>query len=424
MTFLSRQTNGLPDALMAALRSRALHLALLLPFGLAPFAVQPPALAQDVAALPQENAPYEMIRTLQILQGQVAQGNTQAHQAQRSLLLHMNQVFLAAPPSTWADGRNARAAVIHLLSGGHPDVVRRLLKLNIAPAVEVDLMRGALAYVDGRPEEARRLLSGFDPMDLPPNLGGQVALVRAALEVAENPKEAMRLLGIARLLMPGTLVEEAALRREVFVAGKLGDIEGFQSLSIRYLRRFRGSIYEGDFRRRFGLALDTLGFSENDQRFALLESLLAEFDEDTRRGFYLRLARRAVAGGHVTIARKASEKAMPLAMTGTYDETQLKLYQAAVSLKPEDIGSTRELLWSIDRKSLTPADRDLMDAAYMVLNHVRHWPEPPEGVIGEFGAYAILPAPADPSWRKPVMIQAERLLKQTGDLMTDKRGAF
>lgn len=424
MMTLPRQTNSLPEAFMTALRKAALYLALVVPCGLVPAALQAPVVAQETAALPQENAPYEMIRTLQILQGQVAQGNTQAHQAQRSLLLHMNQVFLAAPPSTWADARNARAAVIHLLSGGHPDVVRRLLKLNIAPAVEVDLMRGALAYVDGRPEEARRLLSGFDPMELPPNLGGQVALVRAALEVAENPKEAMRLLGIARLLMPGTLVEEAALRREVFVAGKLGDIEGFQSLSIRYLRRFRGSIYEGDFRRRFGLALDTLGFSEDDKRFALLESLLAEFDEDTRRGFYLRLARRAVAGGHVEIARKASERAMPLAMAGTYEETQLKLYQAAVSLKPEDIGNTRALLWSIDRKSLTPADRDLMDAAYMVLNHVRHWPEPPKGVIGEFGAYATLPPPAEQSWRKPVMIQAERLLKQTSELMTDKKGAF
>jgi chemotaxis protein MotC len=409
---------------LALVRSTALTLILALPLALAHDAAGTQAAAQDIAALPQESAPYEMVRTLQMLQGQVAQGNTQAHQAQRALLQHMNEAFLAAPPSTWADARNARAAVIHLLSGGHPNVVRRLLTLKAAPAVEEDLMRGALAYVDGRPEEARRLLSGYDPMDMAPNLGGQVALVRSALEVADNPKEAMRLLAIARLLMPGTLVEEAALRREVFVAGKLGDIEGFQSLSIRYLRRFRGSIYEGDFRRRFGLALDSLGFSENDDRFSLLESLLAEFDEDTRRGFYLRLARRAVAGGHLTIARKASERAMPLAMPGTYDETQLKLYQAAVSLRPEDIHSTRQLLWSIDRKSLTPQDRDLMDAAYTVLNHVRHWPEPPRGVIGEFGAYAILPPPAEASWSKPVMGQAERLLKQTEDLMSKQKGRF
>ncbi|MEH0071243.1 hypothetical protein V6L77_14360 [Pannonibacter sp. Pt2-lr] len=113
---------------------------------------------------------------------------------------------------------------------------------------------------------------------------------------------------------------------------------------------------------------------------------------------------------------------MPLAMPGTYDETQLKLYQAAVSLRPEDIQNTRQLLWSIDRKSLTPQDRDLMDAAYIVLNHVRDWPEPPRGVIGEFGAYAILPAPADASWSKPVMRQAERLLKQTEDLMNKQKG--
>ncbi|MEH0071242.1 hypothetical protein V6L77_14355 [Pannonibacter sp. Pt2-lr] len=233
------------DRSVAFVRNAALSLFLVLPFGLAHDAAGTRAAAQDVAALPQASAPYEMVRTLQMLQGQVAQGNTQAHLAQRTLLQHMNEMFLAAPPSTWADARNARAAVIHLLSGGHPDVIRKLLTLKAAPAVEEDLMRGALAYVDGRPEEARRLLSGYDPMDMAPNLGGQVALVRSALEVADNPKEAMRLLAIARLLMPGTLVEEAALRREVFVAGKLGDIEGFQSLSIRYLRRFRGSIYEG-----------------------------------------------------------------------------------------------------------------------------------------------------------------------------------
>ena len=69
--------------------------------------------------------PYEMVRTLQSLQAQVAQGNSQALAAQRALLLRMERDFMDAPAVVWQDPRNARAAVVLLLSGGHPAVVRR-----------------------------------------------------------------------------------------------------------------------------------------------------------------------------------------------------------------------------------------------------------------------------------------------------------
>ncbi|NBN79371.1 chemotaxis protein [Microvirga tunisiensis] len=365
--------------------------------------------------------PFELVRTLQALQGEVAQGDARAHVAQRALLGRMQDAFLSAPPETWADQRNARAAVIYLLSGGNPKVVRQLIALTPPPAVEDDLLRGALAYVDGNAEEARRRLSRFDPMDLPPNLGGQVALVRAALEVAGQPQEALRLLGIARLLMPGTLVEEAALRREVFLAGKLGEIDRFQSLSIRYLRRFKGSIYAGDFQRRFGMALDGLGFGLDQRRFVLLEGLLAEFEVPVRRQYYMAVTRQAVVSGNLEIARMAAGRTRPLVAEGSPDEVRLRLYTAASSLAPADVMATRELLWSIDRKTLAPEDLALMDAVYAVLNHVRHWPSPPDGVIGDIGAYASIDAPADPDWRRPVMREAEFVLRETGEMLDQAR---
>ena len=348
-------------------------------------------------------APFEMVRSLQSLQGQVAQGNSQAHTAQRVLLKSMKAAFETAEPEVWQDPRNARAAVVYLLSGGHPAVMITLLQYDPAPAVDERLMRGSLAYIEGRADEAKTLLKDFDPLQMEPGLGGQVALVRAALLVHDAPEEAVRMLDIARLLMPGTLVEEAALRREVFIVGKLGDLEKFQSLSLNYLRRYRGSVYGGDFRRRFAAALDTLGFAESATRFALLESLLAEFDIDSRRTLYIALAHHALVKGQLEIVRKATEIAGPLAMEGTDDALRLKLYRAGALIGKDDVKEALSLLWSIDRKRLDPEETELLDAIFTRINQVRYWPEPPKGTNGSMSPVTVTAKPDEPGWETPLM---------------------
>ncbi|WP_199823810.1 chemotaxis protein [Labrenzia sp. OB1] len=357
--------------------------------------------------------PYELVRSLQSLQEQVAQGNSHATVAQRSLLARMDVTFVQMPPAVWQDPRNARAAVIHLLSGGHPDVMRYLLALEPAPLIDRKLMEASLAYIEGREEEMQDLLADIDPLDLPSGLGGHVALVKAASYIRSDPARAMELLQVASLLMPGTLVEEAALRREVFVAGIMGDVDHFRVLSTRYLRRFSNSIYAGDFRRRFALAIDTLGFVKSEDKFALIVPILHEFDADSRRGLYMRLARSALLAGHLNVARKSTEEALILAVEGTREREILKIYSAATRLEPEMISENRDLLWSVDKSALSYEDLALLDGVYTVLNSVRHFPEPPENVIGEFNVASNIADPEDRSWVTPDMNLAERLLRRT-----------
>lgn len=369
-----------------------------------------------------DNAPFEMVRTLQSLQSQVAQGNSHALAAQRALLLRMDDAFVLTPIEDWQDPRNARAAVIHLLSGGHPKVLRALMSFDPPPAIDPRLMQGALAYVEGREDDVVMYLRDIDPRDLAPNLGGHVALVKAAVLLREDPKSALDLLAVARLLMPGTLIEEAALRREVFVAGTLGDVEQFQTLSVRYLRRFRGSIYAGDFRRRFTLAIDALGFGENPEKFTLLESLLSEFDNDTQRSLFLRLARTALLSGNLDIVEKATSKALPLTMTGTREAELLKLYRAGALTEIEHVKRTRDLLWSIDKSVLTSDELDLLDTIYMVFNNVRHFPEPPANVIGEFEIDINTKPAKQKDWTMPAMTEADRLLTLSSILIKRMEG--
>src|SRR5690606_11519516 len=162
------------------------------------------------------------------------------------------------------------------------------------PNVDERLLLGALAYVEGQEDEARRLLQPVSPRALAPGLGGQIALVKAALLVRDQPAAAMEMLALARLLMPGTLVEEAWLRREIFVGSQLGDLDRFEALAERYMRRFRHSVYAGDFQQRFAAALTRLDFTKDPARFGRLDGMLSSLDPASRRDLYLLVSRASV----------------------------------------------------------------------------------------------------------------------------------
>ena len=72
-----------------------------------------------------------------------------------------------------------------LLSGGDPQVVAALRSRNVL-SIDEGILDGAIAYVEGRPDEARARLVGVNARDLPPTLGAEIALVQSALRCAET----------------------------------------------------------------------------------------------------------------------------------------------------------------------------------------------------------------------------------------------
>lgn len=329
-------------------------------------------------ARPDGIPPFEMVRTLQTLQAQIAGGNAAAVAAQRELLAVMEKTFLAADPAVWQDGRNARAAVAYTLSGGSPRLMRSLLALNPPIAVDADLATGALAYIENREDEARKRLSPIDARALPMSLGGQVALVQAGLVAREDLPKAIRLLDDARLLMPGTLVEEAALRREVFLVAQTGNLDRFEFLSQQYLRRFGTSIYAEDFRQRFATAIARLGIADGDDRFPRLEAILKSSDPENQRALFLQLAQAAVVHGKLATARSAAADAAGLAPLGGGDAMRAGLYDSAASIGPgKDIGEVRKRLAALNRRQLGRRDVDLLDAAIAVADAVGEVPATP-----------------------------------------------
>ncbi|WP_018260415.1 chemotaxis protein MotC [Methylobacterium sp. WSM2598] len=361
--------------------------------------------------------PVELVRTLQLLQDRIARGGTQAHLAQRQLIAHIEQRLIGLEPETWGKPANVQAAVTFALAGGGPGVLRRVIEAGSLPDSEAPLLQGALAFLEGRERDARTVLTKLDAQTLPASLAGQVALAQSALVVRENPDQALRLLDLARLLAPGTLVEEGALRREVFVLAPAGNIPRFEALSIQYLRRFRHSVYAGNFRQRFAAALTRLRYGDDPVRIGRLEAMLAEIEPEGRGDLYLLVARAAVEQGEMRAAVFAANRAAALVEAGSVRAAQARLYRAAAAIAtPDGFDGAYAVLRSLDRAALPSADAGLLDAALSTAAQIRRDLPPAPATPPEEAADGKRPVP-----QAKTIARAQEAIEQIDDMMRRTR---
>ena len=195
-----------------------------------------------------------------------------------------------------------------------------------------------------------------------------------------------------RLQLPGTLIEEAALRRAIFVVSQMGDLDKFELLAKQYLRRFRSSVYSGNFRQRFAAALARLEFARDHRRFERLVAILDELEPEGQRELYLLIARSAIDQGQTKAAILASEKAYKLSSADKVSAERSKLYKAAaVIVTPEGFEGGVGELRKIDKAILSPNDLTLLDSALSMASHIRSAPETTAALKPE-----PAPRPADP----------------------------
>lgn len=321
--------------------------------------------------------PAELVRRLQRLQDRIAGGDVDGIATQRTLISEIDRAFASADATVWQDPANARALVIYVLSGGTPAVLRDIVTREPKPAIDEKLLLGALLYVEGREEPALRELGEVDARKLPNALGGQIALAQAALVVRKDPQKATQLLDLSRLLLPGTLVEEAALRRQILVAAQANDTDTFARLSGQYLFRFRHSAYAGNFRQRFASALTRMAFIAAPDGLDRLDQLLRPMEEDGQRDIYLLIARAALVEGKTALAANAARRALALSPPASRDAERAQVYLgAAEAVTADQYQAAAKTLQAIDRDRLDPSDVALVEAALSAADMVRQADQP------------------------------------------------
>ena len=331
-------------------------------------------LAVETGAQAASMQPYQMVRSLQRVQDRIADGDHAALPMQQKLLGIIDNRIRKADPADFSDPRNLQALLIYGLSGGNPKTLELLFsKLSLGPQ-ESRLGEAIVRYALGDFTAARAVLQEIDPKSLPPEVGPPVALVSATVTARDNPLFAVRMLDEARLLSPGTLIEEAALRRSIPLAAALKDTERLARASEQYVRRFLRSPYATQFVDTFVAAVVELNDTVDP---SMVDEVTAQMSDEQARIVYLRLARKSAIEGYERLLAFASQKAMAYGQDADgRNDPRAVLYANMASVTSDNVNDVLTALNSLDRHRLSKADQELLDAAVAiaraVLDEPRH----------------------------------------------------
>jgi chemotaxis protein MotC len=222
-------------------------------------------------------------------------------------------------------------------------------------------------------------------------------LIQATLVAGDDAPKAIALLDTARLLEPGTLIEEAALRKEMSLIGASGDLDKFTLLSRRYLGGFSHSTYADNFRSLVAQAAMRLGAGNSDEAARKLAKLLGGLDKVERRRLYLAIARQALLAGRMEMAASAGAEAGRLAGRDEPDAARAQVYIGAAQIVGTKYEAGVAALGAVAPDRLDASDRALRLSAMTVADVIRKPPSVNDGGVERGEAAADLLAAAERS---------------------------
>ncbi len=352
----------------------------------------------DALGTAPELAPYQMVRSLQHVQDRVAVGDHAALPIQRRLLEMIDKRLLAASAAELMQPANLQSMLVYAMSGGNPATLRSiLLRLHLGEK-DSRIAAGILGYLNGGTRTAAEALKPIDPMQEPVEIGAFLALMKGSLSSLEDPNTALKLFDQARLLSPGTLVEEAALRRSIALAATLGDADRFMLALEQYVRGYLRSPYASQFVDAVVAGVIKL---HGKIDLAAFDAVISLMDKERRKVAYLRIARRAAIDGLVELSSFAAERADAIGSVAEEEtDPRLLLYTSLTEVATEPAEAIRERLARIDRAKLSPGDQKLLEAVLAVSDEIVSAPkeatEPSPVAAPDRRPAAASPADGDP----------------------------
>lgn len=347
------------------------------------------------------------IESLFRLQDESAQGLADSVSVQKEFLVDIGKALAVETPDS------ARSLVLHAaayaLSGGNPDAVERLSASEALDSQQKLLLRAVTAFMRGEREEAKALFAEIQLSSFPGFLSGRLALARAVLEADASARQQDDL-GFAIAAMPGTLVEESALRRSALAYGDSKDEERFFQRIERYGRRFPKSVYADSFWKEAADLIAEWKFGNPGAMVLRLEASIGRLSEARRRQIYLDIARQAAASGQRELTETAAGQLAKLAVSGTPEYEVGKLYSNLYAVVTSENAQALRSLEAIDPGKLEKQDRSFLDAAITIGRRLS----------APFLAEASAPAAGD-SGPDPVVEKADGLLKQTDEILRKMR---
>ncbi len=316
--------------------------------------------------------PYQMLRSLQFVQDTVVMGDHSAGEMQRFMLSALDQRLRAINAKAFDDPRNVDAALIFAMSGGNPATLEYLIGRDVAGNFDTRVADVLRKYLAGKGLLVANTLANMVPEYRSQRIGPYLALVAGNVTIAKDPKKALDFYDWARLMAPGTIVEEAALRRSVAIAVDANMPEKGLNYSRQYARRFIHSPYASQFADLFvKLVVGHYGVITLDD----LNGALEVMSDDRAQEIYVRIARQATIAGMVDLAREASQRAEERSAGQNRAGSTAKLLSGVANLSQGEVSKALQAITDVPEDQLSPEDRALKAAAQRVAEEVTRPPE-------------------------------------------------
>ncbi len=317
--------------------------------------------------------PAKILRSLQFVQDSVVMGDHSARDMQKFLLSAFDTTLRTSDMSVFSDTKNADAALIYIMSGGNPATLNYLVARDVQGYFDSRVVNVLQKYLSGRGGLVDKVVSDLIPEYRNNRLGPYLMLIAGNIAYTKDPAAALPFFDDARLSAPGTIIEEAALRRSIMATMQLKQPEKGMVYARKYAVRFLHSPYASQFADLFvSLAIDSFGPVTTKDIGEIAELMDAERAQE----IYLRIARQASLQGKMELAQFAAEKANGIAEdTGdTTREPLSKLYSGLSDISGQDVLAAQEKLASIPESELSPRDLALRNAAKTIAEQIMQPP--------------------------------------------------
>jgi len=315
-------------------------------------------------------SPVMLVRLLQIGQDDVASGQRQALAKQARTINELSEQLRRMDAAVFDDEANFHALLIYLFNGGDRDIVRGILASLPEDRKEQPLALAALAFSENHKEELVSIIgeTGIDGMTMPEVLRLSAYLGTVPDIAKKQPQLASDWLDYVRTAAPGSLFEEAALRRQLRITVDLGYIDKTCLLVRNYASRFANSPYASDFWLEFVAILPMIEHKIGNEA---LEALLQLIPSNRVQYIsWLQIARMALINGRMDRAFFSASKAEKLAQDMALDDTAARLYMAASKAGSTAAFDAAEILKALQSDHLHDSDRELLIAALTVAQGV------------------------------------------------------
>ena len=337
------------------------------------------------------------------VQDSIVKGERSALKLQSDILKMMREQLLAMRGRPILPETDIGPVLQFGLAGGDPVAAVQVLVFVPEDHPDVDLARAVVSYLRRDTRAAQAGFEAVDPLALPLPLGAYVAMAKGNAAMADNRETAIRNFDLVRLLAPGTLLEEVALRRLVALYAAAGDAPAFHRVAASYASRFATSPYFGQFLKFY--LQGVIGLPTDDGIRMVLDLL----PEDARVALKMRLSRDALIAGREELADIVSASLLSdLADSADERVQRAHLYAGMSQVAKGRLVKAWGMLRHVDRDSVPPADRELLDAALHAVREATDGDpesaavitsalggEPPDGPPGEdLPAAPVIPVPA------------------------------